>query len=323
MLDEISSKESEYSCNQLGSRVIENLLLFSNDEAFVKFLNSFSINLRPLFCDKFGSHVLEQTVVVSFMKYKKNVEGEENKKLSLEFYNYILKVANFLFNNIEDFIWDVHSNPVARTVFNVLSGYPVKGDVQSLGSDIKEESNFKVPAEFTAVLKKFCLKILSHPQFSDFCNQPLNSSFLQSLLIAVRKLEENSNMIDKIIGIYESHPLELLDENNLPYLRLLEVVLSVSNKQQWKKVYKLVFKDKIVDMAKSNFGNISVQKLIDSCKSKKTFGIIFTSLESHMKEILVEEKSGVLVAVVKACQTLGICQGGCMTVSFKLKVIYT
>ena len=331
VFQEIEGKEGEYCCNQIISRAIENLLPYSNDEEFAGFIEKFSSNLRPIFNDPFGSHVLQQTIVVSYQKYTKckgnsnedddddgvKQENEDEKKLSIRFYEYILKISQFLFNNLYDFIWDTYSNAIARTVFNVLSGNPIKGEIKP--EERNKKTSMRVPQCFTELLKKFAKKIMTHPQFDDFCYQSTNSGLLQSLLVAlgVDSLERRE-MMEQILKNYEKNQVDLLDECNEPFSRLLEVIASIGDKQTVKNVYKMVVKDKLVDLSKSKCGNFLVQKLIGNCKSKKTFGKIFAKIEPEMENVLGEGNTGVVLSIVKACRRLEICQGGCMTVSFLL-----
>ncbi|KAK6632249.1 hypothetical protein RUM44_007284 [Polyplax serrata] len=317
ILTEIDGKESDYCCNQIISRAMENLLPFTDDEEFCNFIEKFGENLRPIFSDTFGSHVLQQSLIVAYTKYQKCVADEDSeKKLNIKFYTYIMKISNFLFNNFDEFVWDVYSNAIARTVFNVLSGNPVKGEVKP-SSSIKMEDEVKFPDEFKSLLHKFAKRILSFPQFEEFCNDQIQSGLLQSLLVALGNSDECYELIDKIIFYYGNNQLDLSDAANTPFIRLVEGVLSVANKSYLKKVYKVMLKENLVELSKSKSGNFAIQKLIGNCNSKKMFGKIFAKLESEMEEILNAGNSGVLLAVVKACGRLEICQGACMTMLSK------
>lgn len=261
---------------------------------------------------------MEQSVIVAYNKYKKHLLDKDSdiKNFKVAFFDYIIKIANYLFNNFDEFLWNTYSNAIARTVFNVLSGNPVKGEVKKALTNTKDNNDVNLPEEFSSILKKFAKRLTSFPHFNDLCNEQIQSGLMQNLIIALRNEKECSEIIEKIIGFYESNPLDMTDMDNTPFVRLLEVVLSVSSKTELKRIYKLAIKEKLVELAKSKYGNFVVQKLITHCNSKKLFGKIFAKIENEMESILEIGNSGVLLAVVKACRNLEICQGGCMMVSF-------
>jgi hypothetical protein len=63
VFDEIINEEVNYSCNQLGSAVIEKLLPAANDTVLKRLMKAFEEKLRPICCDPYGSYVLQKLLV--------------------------------------------------------------------------------------------------------------------------------------------------------------------------------------------------------------------------------------------------------------------
>lgn len=69
VFEQLREKEVEYSCNQVVSRIADNLLPEACDESVLRFVNAFSENIRPICMDPFGSFVLQKLLFTVTERY--------------------------------------------------------------------------------------------------------------------------------------------------------------------------------------------------------------------------------------------------------------
>lgn len=70
---QLKGNEVNYCSNQVVSRVIDDLLPAASDEAVLNLIEHFEKDLRPVCCDQFASHVLQQLLHISTYRAYKNV----------------------------------------------------------------------------------------------------------------------------------------------------------------------------------------------------------------------------------------------------------
>lgn len=280
----------------MTSKLLQDLLPYSNDKDFMEFVEPFAANLRPIFMDRVASHILQSIITECFQRYRKVLteSGSDDKK-SMALIEIILKIAGFSLNNLDNFIWESSSNHIIRTILNVLSGHTV---TNSTGGHSKAET----PSEFQVILIKFANAIINHSQFQDFCYATVTSGLLQTLSVAIKDIENgNKALIKKVLKQNTNQPLELRDEKNEPFLRLLEVILEVADMKQFKKIYKTFFGENLKELAVSKSGNFAVQKLVKNCKDKELFETLFDELNQAAEDILVMRYTGVLLELAQGC----------------------
>lgn len=217
MLQKTVGEEILLSSNQLGCRVIEALLPLSSPEDLQRFITVFSEDLRVLCVDKYASFVLEQLLSVSCdraLKFdrtetedeppskKKKPESTPYPEEHVKFcHNFTIKVAKYLLNNLEDFVWDTSANSLLRTSLKSLGGVlssPCERPRQNLfkeNSDSTENApktkqNMilayrNVPDEYKEIVKEHANRLSKWPQFAEMPYQTLTSGLLQMLVFAL------------------------------------------------------------------------------------------------------------------------------------------
>jgi len=286
---QLSGKEVEYSCNQLVSRVVEELLPDAPEEDQKEFMEAFIKDLRPIATDPFASHVLEQLVRIS---------GKNKKDCS-----FALKVSKFLFNNIEEFLWDKYANQVSRTALTTLS-------------------QCEAP-EASEALNKITLKSLKWPNFNELPFYELTSGLLQSILTSAKNLEGVSeHIVDALLSTFEKTDVPIKQEDgvkaedfppvlsSVPSTRLLESC--IETERSLTRVFDSFFEGRVSQVAQSKNANLALQKLISTNKDEALFDRIFQSLKGEVGAILESGNSGVIHKLTQACLLFTSKQGDMM-----------
>lgn len=272
--EQVLGKEIKASSNQLSSRVLENLLSFTDETTLERLMQIFVDNFRVVCCDKFASHVLQKMLLIAVIRYVGNIQPETEStqdKPSKKFsknntrneiaYNFaqsyseqhvkacgkfVKKVGKFLINNLEEFAWDAFANYVIRQCVSNLAGIAEfksgKGEI-----DIQ---NFEVPEKWSKLLNEFSDRLLAWPQFVELPYNEYTSVLLQNLVLSLGRSNGSYqiNVIGaKLIGecfLIESVPSEELNVDeftNLPKVfqydcsvRLLEALLTVAEEGLFK-----------------------------------------------------------------------------------------
>lgn len=223
VLETCAGKEIHFSSNQVGSRVIEALLGFTNPDLFESFTNQFAQNFRPICSDRFASHVLQKLVEVSFLRSVSKLQpdtdeplikksrSETDEDLSERKFNlksdytaehikhcseFVQKTAKFLLNNLEDFVWDVNANFIIRTALLNLVG--IKQEEYDFGKSDKKKINLEdiqkhliTPPEWMEIVLDYAERLPMWPQFPDLPKNEFTSGILQNLCIALKVCHKN------------------------------------------------------------------------------------------------------------------------------------
>uniref|UniRef100_A0A182MCU6 PUM-HD domain-containing protein n=1 Tax=Anopheles culicifacies TaxID=139723 RepID=A0A182MCU6_9DIPT len=362
VMNQLKGKEIRTASNQVGSRVLENLLVYTSEETFAALMDMFAENFRVFCCDAFASHVLQKMLHIAMLRAvaplqsmqdeqeggpqsKKQKPGgsewndssiwpcveysmkeqysEEHRKKGRKF---VERIAKFLMNNLEEFVWDAKANFVIRQCMLNLSGITEKKIV-----DGSESKHLNVPEEWHKLLHEFCTRLLAWPQFADLVHMELTAVMLQDLLRAVavtgdtfqleqfisklykevfrpskKKMNEEQIEDDKE-GVDSALPIIFTNES---ILRLLEVCIVVAPAKFLKdKLFAKLFRGRMKQLALSRECNFAVQKLIDHTSDKDMMDLIFGELEGSMEKMLQVGHTGVLLVLAKACVRLSCQQG--------------
>jgi len=65
---QLHGNEVNYCSNQVVSRVVDDLLPAASDQTVLNLIKHFESDLRPICCDQFASHVLQQLLHVSIYR---------------------------------------------------------------------------------------------------------------------------------------------------------------------------------------------------------------------------------------------------------------
>lgn len=292
-------------CNQVGCRVVEQLLPLSNDRVLLRYVNAISSDIRRLCSDRFASHVIEALLTQACARYLKAECEEEDRNAYFEF---VMKVSKFLLNNLEDYLWDTYGNHIGRSVLTNLS------QIQEDSKTSKEG----IPDEFKEVVKDYAERLILWPQFKELPYTEITSAFLQTLLKALKQIDR------KLLKQYLKQLLELcfLDSNveietdklppvfmSKPAMMLLETALQVAKSKMFTQYYAKCFVGHLEKLAKTRSTNFTVQKLLNHCEEKVEFEAVFDELAEHFEGILEAGHSGILFSLAQTCKRLSARQG--------------
>lgn len=348
-------QEEHISSNQVGSRVIEKLieLLPLNVEGsavLVRFMDALSSNLRIVVTNRFASHVL-QCLLAKVTKYgldrpeggETDASEEAEPALKAESaFSWVLKVAKFTLNNLDEFLWDDYAIFVIRTVLLCLSGSPsTTGEPKATNQNQKKHEIFlpefskdddeekqedkPLPDGFKDVVKEFYERILAFPQFIDLAYSNSTSCLLQTLLIALskthRKLKKAmiKHLIDNVFSAKNTDDDEKKESDQTvvvpkvfssePSLRLLEAALSQASSKYVTQMYAMCFMGRLTELGKDNTANFSVQRLLARFQDKVEFEFVFDEMAPELDKLIASGKSGVVLALCQACKRLSAKQG--------------
>uniref|UniRef100_A0A182P9E5 PUM-HD domain-containing protein n=1 Tax=Anopheles epiroticus TaxID=199890 RepID=A0A182P9E5_9DIPT len=371
VLGQLKDKEIRTASNQVGSRIMEELLAYSDEERFGELMETFAQNFRVFCSDKFASHVLQRALYVALLravaplqveqelqdgaeeaaqeqstkKQKKGAAergnksvwpcyeyclkqtyGDEHRKLCGQF---VKRMAKYLINNLEEFVWDATAGYVIRQCLLNLSGITEKKAVE--GSD---SNHLIVPEKWSKLLHEFNIRLMAWPQFTDLIGMEQTSTILQDLLRALAitndtiQLEQLISKLYKEVFYSKKVKKEEKDEqvkaeeqeeeqSDLPKafksessIRLLEMCIVVAPASFLKdKLFTKVFRDHVKQLALSRATNFTVQKLIEHTTDKDMMDMIFTELEDSIEDLLKIGHTGVVLVMANACARLSCQQG--------------
>nr|CAD7424786.1 unnamed protein product [Timema monikensis] len=172
---ETHDKEVEYSCNQLASRVIEDILPWASDDVVLRFMEALWKDIRPLMSDPFASHVLQKLIEIASTRVKapliKLEDDSSDVDAGTQFTNWLKKVAGFLLNNLEEYVWDSYANHVIRTTLECLAGLP-RGSTDTrsknnIATTTDLQPKTEVPESHKTLLSEFSERLSAWPQLPE------------------------------------------------------------------------------------------------------------------------------------------------------------
>lgn len=351
VFSQTSGDEMHMACNQLVSRVIEQLLPLSGQGARKKFMVALSDDLRTVATDPFASHVLQTLVTIStFTKSPQSEDDEDSVEDFDEFVTkWVLKVCKFMTNNLEEFSTDLCASHLLRTSFQCASGNkleenPKKGHNQNFQNrnqnfqnQKKVESNksvlhnSKTKDDFSGVLSLAVEKVLEIEDIKEKCRFETFSGVMQSLLAVTWKsnsadakrickhlFKKMSESFDEISppSDFEQVKVSTIFREDAP-CRLLETILEVTSDcapKLFEKISKKLFEQKLVTLSQLPLANFSVQKLLGFCKNKEKFESWYENeFDANLEKIFDSKNYGVLLALTQACKRLGAKQAHFLT----------
>lgn len=294
-LKQTEGHEVELSSNQFISRVIEKLLPLAEDEIIFRFIDAFA-DLRIICTDSFASHVVQTLVKICSAKFRK----EKNKK----YHEFVNKTSQFIFNNLEEFIYNPYANQIGRCCLKECSGF---ANEEPLSSETVENLG---------------TRILKWPQIQDMAVNDLTSGFLQCLLQCLSVV--NVKLTQKIIKrcIEECFLCDTGEEikknedpkiatffESMPTTRLLEMCIEVSTGKRYTQIFLNIFINRLKLLSCNKLSVIAVQKIISHCPEVSEFKLMMQELVPNFSDIIAAGHLGVVSELAKACIRLVTSEG--------------
>uniref|UniRef100_A0A182S8L5 Nucleolar protein 9 n=1 Tax=Anopheles maculatus TaxID=74869 RepID=A0A182S8L5_9DIPT len=219
VMGQLKGKEIRTAMNLVGSRVLENLLVYTDEETFSQLMDLFAENFRAFCGDSLASHVLQRVLSTALLRaiaplQPKRVKKQESDELSAkkqkagggegwndkciwpgvdyclqEEYSeehrekcrkFVERMARFLMNNLEELIWNSTATHVIRQTILHLVGVTEKKVVEG-----SETNHMIVPEQWQKLLNEFGERLLSWPDFCNLASTETTAVLLQDLLRAV------------------------------------------------------------------------------------------------------------------------------------------
>ncbi|EDW74609.1 uncharacterized protein Dwil_GK21319 [Drosophila willistoni] len=219
VFDQTKDQEIHLASNQIVSKALESLIGFVDDVHLELYFQKFGDNLRPMCSDRFASHVLQKMVEIAFLRgVGKNklseqeppnskrskpdaAQVEEAYNLETEFSNehvencrqFVLRIAKFMLNNLEDFVWDACASHIMRTAILCLVGIHVpKIAFEKGGTEIsKHRRLYQVPEDWSEVMKEFPQRLELWPHFEEFPYQEHSSALIGVICLALSVVDKS------------------------------------------------------------------------------------------------------------------------------------
>lgn len=262
---------------------------------------------------------------------KRSTDVDYNLKLDvkIDHVNYcngfVIRLSKFVLNNIEDLLTSQGNHFVRTCILSLAGIVTIKSHDRNASNQINLITEHKkiVPVEWTEIVCDFATRIMQWPQFAELAFDEKSSTFLQVLCQALSNLEQTDELKKLIKSIMkkcfeependetneEAVEIETLKPFSCKSSQfLLETIIQYSDDKQYSKIYKKYFKSNLIAMCDSSF-NFTVQRLLDFIKNKEIFEEIFNQITSHFSELLQNGKTGVVLAMCKACDRLNFKQG--------------
>lgn len=329
--------EVDYARNQVGSRVIDSLLMYASLEAIQRLVEAFNSSLRQLSNDRFASHVLQKIILVCAdrgnrisMDFSKTVHDEtkssetkqildatiEVKVSEVKYYNdIVLKLSRYLLNNMEEFVFDTYANHVLRTVIECLAGLIEEPNDKTNKKSMPCIANRRpVMQDYKDLLIQSCDRLYKWPQFLEFGQNEITSGLVQCILYSLKDIDSDltETIIKKIITeCFKAEEDQKLSNvfNTECSTRLLEACLTASTPKSYRNIYKTFFAGNLKYLCLAHSLNFSVQKLLDHASTKEDLEKIFDEISEHFPQILKGGFTGILTSAGNACLRLQIKQG--------------
>uniref|UniRef100_A0A182RFC1 PUM-HD domain-containing protein n=1 Tax=Anopheles funestus TaxID=62324 RepID=A0A182RFC1_ANOFN len=232
VMNQLKGKEIRTASNQVGSRVLENLLIYTDEESFATLTDTFAEHIRVFCSNPFASHVLDKMCHIAMLRAvaplqvdeykdapqsKKQKSGTAERKKdfiwpSVEYSmkeqysdehrqkcrQFVERMAKFLLNNLEEFMQEPKPNFVIRQCMLNLSGIIDKNATE--GGVLK---HLIVPEQWHKLLQNFNERIFSCAQFAELVSKDLMTLLLQDLLRAVAATDDAFQLEQLVSKLYK------------------------------------------------------------------------------------------------------------------------
>ncbi|XP_035901431.1 nucleolar protein 9 [Anopheles stephensi] len=238
VMGQLKGKEIRTAMNLVGSRVLENLLVYTDEETFAPLMDLFAENFRVFCGDTFASHVLQRVLSIALLRAvaplqikqepdtaedeharKKQKAGgggegwtekciwpgveyclqeEYSEQHRQQCRKFVERMTKFLMNNLEEFVSDCNASHAIRQVILHLAGITEKKAVEG-----SESKHLIVPEEWQKLLHEFGERILAWPQFVDLASTEVTAVLLQDLLRAVAITNDEFHLKQFLSKLYK------------------------------------------------------------------------------------------------------------------------
>ncbi|ODV92864.1 hypothetical protein CANCADRAFT_30887 [Tortispora caseinolytica NRRL Y-17796] len=294
VIAEIKGKELKLACDQIGSKLIERIIVSSTLDDSIHILEAFLPHLIDLSQHHYASHCLEALLI------KCGTAGIS------EVNDTILNVANEFQSNVSKLIVDPYSSHSLRVLLLVLSGEPLSSDalrskrsskaraMTNLNTSFQNDPR-EVPEEWKTTAKDIINTILNmYDTISDLRSAAINPISGPVFQLAVQ-IDSQSNGTVVVNKLFKPAYEEKDDKEKafMEYLlsdpagsRLFESVLEFAPYKFKLRLYKLYCRDRLKLLSGREVGGFIIEKLMSALRYKDRVEILdelWPSIPSYLK----------------------------------------
>ncbi|XP_067650762.1 nucleolar protein 9-like [Haliotis asinina] len=324
VFSQMESEAIKVSQNQTVSRFIERFLEHAKPHHIRQLLSALSEDWSTVSTDRFASHVFQNIIALSPKCVQQRGDNSEEEKSVKDM---LLEFCEYACENLETMLMDTYASHILRVLLEVLGGVDVSTDIirsrmsQAQAKDEKlwpKKNN--PPEEYGPWFKKIFKKIFSLCDYSDHLKDASSSPVFQTILLILKQRDPEScrKYVKKILK--KSGLTQLKDEEDsgkeeeaevmLPALvrnevgaYLVQQIVAVSLGDEGEgKVYKAIFKGRLLSYAVDRSANYILQTLIDRVTDKELFEEIFDELMKYVEDILAMHHVGLLSKLASGCE---------------------
>lgn len=306
VFSELDGYEYRLACSHDGSALLEDFLREASKFQLSVFFDRLAGKYASMSSHRYASHVLE-TIFDCIGKFLLNPRVHEDEPqetdagegvlLSLD--RLLLRAYDELKECIVDGIMDPYGSHVWRSLLAVFCR--VKG----------------LNASVLAVTEHLMALDMDGQGFRELCFQKHAALFLQSLLDALHKFQGQlavADLLETIFGrmffgvdfgsLGEASDLAASSKAQEFWARLIgsdtgsrcaEVMIAVLSALQFRNLYSMFCRGKIVDMARSPSANFALQKLVQHCHNSSQFQLLLEELLPVAGELIGLRRFGVVI----------------------------
>ncbi|XP_046550150.1 nucleolar protein 9-like isoform X2 [Haliotis rubra] len=326
VFSQMESEAIKVSQNQTVSRFIERFLEHAKPHHIRQLLSALSEDWSTVSTDRFASHVLQNIIALSpkcVHQGGDNSDTEEEKSVK----EMLLEFCEYASENLETMLTDTYASHILRVLLEVLGGVDVSTDIIRSRMSQAQAKDEKIwpkktnpPEEYGPWFKKIFKKVFSLCDYSDHLKDASSSPVFQTILLILKQRDPEScrKYVKKILkksGLTqpkeeEESGKEEEAEVMLPALvrnevgaYLVQQIVAVSLGDEGEgKVYKVIFKGRLLNYAVDRAANYILQTLIDKVTDKELFEEIFDELTKYVEDILAMHHVGLLSKLASGCE---------------------
>ncbi|MBN3304439.1 NOP9 protein, partial [Amia calva] len=324
VLSEIKGRAAIVATDMIGSVTLQKLLPLASPAqvggVLAELGGDSGAEFAAVSCDRCGAHVLESALRQAHRLTGDGGKAEDQEAASeaegaaqggcevLE--EQLLLLSNAVMDRLTEVARDTHGTFVARRIAMTLAGSLGHSDRktgQQPRDSNPEPMDFDPPPSFSAVLERLADCLLE--QSSLFLTHSLASPVLQAVLNATHKkcpalcqrLTQGMMQYLTTLGAAPGTSPLLVFLKDQTSSRLLETLITVSQKSQLRDLYKNHFRGHLVTLALHPIANFPVQRLVAAAANYKLFLKIFDELLEGLEAILAAGHMGVIVQLAESC----------------------
>lgn len=232
------------------------------------------------------------------------------------------KISKFLLNNLEDYLQENHAGHLIRKCILSLAGmvYTKSNFKAPELINVKTQHDRIIPDTWSSIVADFVTRISMWPHFGELAFEESSSVVLQTLCQALKNLDCQQDTLKKLVksimkkSFKDDEESEIAEEDCKAFvcpasLHLLESMMQSCDQKSLNKIYKKYFKEKLAELSESSHLNYTVQRLIDAMGDKEIYEEMFSTLSPNIASLLQIGHTGVVLAICKGCERLGVKQG--------------